>query len=767
MERNIVSVRDEKNLKLDYFPYLLSVTKTIFILCLFLLPFAEWRIVYLPLHGRTFGIDFTGYRSASFFDLAFFLFMILSLPFIWQFIRKKKFVNYYLLFWFPAVILIPLLYIYLQPTLPFLTPSQKNVIGVRGFIVHFAVTVGVTIFLTRVHVKKIIMASYWYYVIMMGCFVILSILAFAEFRYFYEHYPFATPFTISFPFPNQNIAAPFITICLLGLMGAATACHKSFIIILAMPIGVLAAVLTGSRSNMLLLTITVVVYWIVYGVLYVLKDPRSIKGKYLVVGGLAITTAVGLLALNYNWQPVRRALSIFEKIGKDPLSIFWGGPDSPRREMWEAALSGEKIENARREEKYKVYLLSIDNGQVRKSGEINKLDIDERYYIRLTVKKEEDGFRYGVLEVFTDKERLKLRGRSKLKIGTSVPRSFFLFVSDTGTARGWATISASLDNYKIIRLKGSTQFTFSEDEGLKWYEEWYKERYGDSKGVIRSNEQQLRLVADEQIVRGYVEKADILDKGDANYVLEYEVTIDHLEPIQPVTGPARFYVGFHDGESGDGARQWEVVRDALLVGHERVMTAQEYGVLRANKLANLSKYVGEERVTNSLGETTRLIKSKSFKMGDEGKVRIEKLWESEITADDIKQAKNYKLGAKVDDNTVIFAPDESWSAKSHMAHKGSTHNVYVDWYYYVGKLPSAIFVLFILILIITFAIFLYKQHESPYFAYYLAVWLQLVVLTGAMYAHPGIWIKYIWFTFGVAGALMLLEGHSGSPEKST
>jgi len=725
-----------------------NITRCLFILCLLLLPFAEWRIFYLPINGRIPGIDLTGYRSASAFDLTYFVFMIFLLPFVWKFFKEKTFANRYLLFWIPAIILAPVLFLYLWPQMPYLTPSEANVIDTRYFIIHFSVTVCVTIFLARAGIRTIIKGSYVFYSIMIVCFAILSLLALKEFSYFYFNYPFTVPFTISFPFPNQNVAAPFVTICLLGIIGVATTYGYPFVLIVSIPVAVLAAALTGSRSNMLLLIGTGTIFWVIYCLMAVRQKQEKTRKQYIngTIPITAIVVAGLLVGVNYDWQPVRRAFSIFGSMVKDPESVVIGLPGRPRRLLWRSASSGMVTYREKDTESYKLYAVVVDKGGVRKSSMIKELDMGKRYYVRLKVMETGGRGKQSILEVFSDGERKDLVGSASLISIKSTFENMFLFVSDTGTKRGWITVNVSLDNYKLKGKGGEVRFTFSNDEGLEWYEEWYKEKYGDSGGVLKSNQGSLALVAYEQAVRAYVRKRGVHDLTQGNYILEYEVTVHRTQGERPVTGPARFYIGFYDGKSVHSTKNWNEVENALFIAHERIMTGYESQVLFKRKKLQLSE-IGD-RTNNRINPLKT--------------VRIEKLWERVLSEEEterlLKEAERYRFGSKVineGDISIGFAKLES--IQKHLTKKGSTHNVYLDWYYYVGRLPFGLFVLFIVLLVAAFAAFLWNERRSVYLWFYLATGLQLVVIAGSMYAHPGIWVKYMWFVFGIAAAVMITE----------
>jgi len=735
-----------------------NITKGLFILCVVLLPFAEWRIFSLPLHGRKLGIDWTGYRSASAFDFVYFLFLILLLSCLWRFIKERRFVSHYMLFWIPAIVLIPVLYLYLWPHFPYLTPSQKNVIDARSFITHLSVAVGVTVFLSYIDLEKIVRGSYVYYSGAMVCFVILSLVALSESSVFYFNYPFATPFTISFPFPSQNVAAPFITICLIGIIGAAVVSDRKGVLFLAIPIGILAAALTGSRSNMLLAIGSLSIFPMCYMAGYLRGGKKTKRAMVisLAMGLAAAGMTVGLVVLAYDWQPVRRSLSVFGNFLEDPIGLVMGIRGSPRWELWSQSLSGEKLERKDKVQRYKMYVMSIEDGRVAKGKAITDLEAGRKYYVRLRGRRTSDNRNVGVLEVFSDKKRHHLVAKSAASGRTGALRSTFLFVSDTGGKRGLVTISASLDNYAIRGGDNKEiSFTFSDDEELKWYEQWYYEKYGDSKGVIRSDQKELRLVAYEQQVSAYVDKPNVLDVNDLLYTLEYELFVDNLDADWPITGPARFYVGFHDGNPALEDGQWEEVRNGLLIAHEHIMSHYKWKVLQERRWFRLAESIRLGELRGEPQEIVRQIRDSQ----NRGKARVAELWESEITQEDIRQAKGYRFGGRIvgpwSSDLISVVPDETWSAEADLAKKGSTHNVYLDWYYYVGKIPFALFVLFIVLLVGMMTEFVWKRRNSPYAGFYLATWLQIMVVVVAMYAHPGIWIKYIWFLFGMAGGIML------------
>ncbi|MCI0529386.1 MAG: hypothetical protein L0Y56_18255 [Nitrospira sp.] len=563
------------------------------------------------------------------------------------------------------------------------------------------------------------------------------------------------------------MAAPFISICVVGMIGVAQIYKNRLAVMLTIPIGVMAAALTGSRSNMVVLLMALAGYagMFAFGWVRGRESWKRHKGMGILGPVVGIGLAVGGLTLMYDWLPVRRSLSILSLIARDPVGLLGGGTEgSPRREMWRGALLGGRVEQREsKDEKYKIYILLVDNGRIERGEAITDLRVGERYYVRLRVGRPAGASGVSLLEVFSGPNHDGLVGRSALVVGSMPLKNLFLFVSDTGRKRGLVTMRGSLDNYRVHANMDEWRSTFSNDEGLTWYEEWYEETYGDSRGVIRSHHGRLEWVAYEQAVRAYVNKPGLLDGTGGAYTLEYELSVDNLKPVSPASGPARFYVGFHDGNPASSDRAWEEVSNALFVGHERMLSKYEDQILLHKRLLRFSKMRDQGTLSGGLAEVIRGKKEEGDGKDRQATVMVEMLWEPALTKVEIEQANRYQFGAWIqgakihDEDSILVEPDESWSSEEHLSRKGSTHNVYLDWYHYVGKIPFALFVMFIALLLQAFSVFSWRQRKSKWARFYLATWFQAVIIVLAMYAHPGVWVKYIWFLFGVAGGIMVSE----------
>ena len=107
---------------------------------------------------------------------------------------------------------------------------------------------------------------------------------------------------------------------------------------------------------------------------------------------------------------------------------------------------------------------------------------------------------------------------------------------------------------------------------------------------------------------------------------------------------------------------------------------------------------------------------------------------------------------------LSLVADTTWSPERHLRERGSTHNVYLDWYFYEGKAALLLFLLFAgLLVAISFAA-AWRVRDSRWAPFAWAVHLQVIVILGFMYAQPYIWLKYYWVVFGLASALAIKGG---------
>jgi hypothetical protein len=754
-----------------------GLQRVLFVVSLVLLPLAEWRILYLPINGRVFGVDLTGYRSVSLFDVVFFGLAVLTVPDAWRWLRERRWQRWALAFWAPAVLLIPTLFLYLRPRLPYLTPRFDVVIDTRSFIVHFAVAVVVTVYLSRVPPARIARGAFVFYSATVALFLVLCVLALLEFPYFVTHYPFTTPFTIAFPFPNQNVAAPFISVSVLGLLGTAAVLRGRAwaVVLVGVPVLIAAAGLTGSRSNMLVLLVALFGFiggWSLQAAT-VTRKMVGVRPAFVVATSSA---AVGVLVLLHSWAPVQRSLSMLGEIARDPAIVLAAQEGSPRRQLWSLALRGGAIEPdvPRDDERYAITLLSVENGCRTISPPIDGLRVGLPYFVRL-----ERGDGEARLTVFSDARRTQVVGRRTIPGPPAATPYLRLFVADTGRDR--VILSGWIADYRLRTPGRASESLLEDPQQLRWHEEWYRPGYGQEMGVIRAGRGRLDIVAWEKAVRGYVARRQPLAAAE-HAILEYAVGIDRASMILPLVPPARFYVGFHDTEAGpDDA--WASLRNAVLVAHVRQPVAREAGALAS---VITQRQAVEAKTMAAAGASDAAIAERFARLatcGDAGRSDLQTTalwWPPPVRVPGGKGAqpsaafgpgeaaalRGYAFGGAVRSDSadpISVRADPTWSAAAHLAGRGSTHNVYLDWLYYVGRVPFALFVLFMVGMVVAAVAAARRCRASSVFPLYLATALQIVVVAASMYAHPGIWLKYFWFLFGVAGALMLHRDDSPRP----
>jgi hypothetical protein len=385
---------------------------------LLLLPFAEWKGIVLPVHGKELTIDWTGRASISPFDLVFVVFSCFMLPSLWDAFRTRRFLSPYLASWGVALVLVIVLYFVLKPSWPFLTPSQVNVIDTRSFIISIAIMVFVALHIASCPIQRIVSGAFTYCLVVAVGLLILSILAFAQLDFFYTHYPFANPQAITFPFPSQNVAATFIVVCLVGILGTATLLNRPWHLALGIPLFVLAVALTGSRSNFAVLVLAFAAFWLAYAfhVRWARHDVQMCT-PWLIVPAIAGTVLV--VTAGYDWQPIRRSSSILAEAIWDPTGLLGSWRGSPRDQLWSAALLGADISNFRLSRDYGLALVSVEDGCISTVEALSGLKVETQYFVTLRLATNADGAR-AILEVFGDQERTRLLGTTKIALTAKV-----------------------------------------------------------------------------------------------------------------------------------------------------------------------------------------------------------------------------------------------------------------------------------------------------------------------------------------------------------
>lgn len=752
-----------------------------------LLPFAEWRFIGLPLRGRPIVIDFNNYLSVSVFDLVFVFFTATCIPLIWRTYKRKIFFNWYLVWWVICGILIVVLFIQQRPMLPWLNLTVMNVIDVRSLIIHFALAVCVTVTLAQIPFSLIIKGAQMFYIAFSIGAAILCYFALTANLFFLANYPFTAPQTIAFPFSSQNMAAMFMVLCLIGFYGAALTRNIKAPLLLCAPIFLLAVGLTGSRSNMFICCLIIVAYAISYMVYYrKLTCGWLGKCKPSHPSILLISLFIGIILIfvNIDWHPIKRSLSIFSDFLDTPTVLFTGGKDTPRSQLWSMVIQNRSSEgnpdtsetsrktyqpesikessrkgnpengkSAEETRTFSVGLTSIENGCKNLSSDISALKTDRIYYVRLTIYPNGETDHLAVLNVFENSERNKLVGSTEMIFRMPTLAKIYYFIADNGHN----IIDVDADIYSFKKMYGNKTDTKSlKHDAFIMHEEPFN---GGSQSAFFVTDNVIRIKAKERRLRGYISETDRVCDNKKKLILEYTMNVRDTIYNGLLQSPVMFYVGL--GESVDSlpVRNWQLIRNGLLISHKRQLSSYEQSVQLQTQKANFEYWMKQNNEKYSHLDLAKLFNCE-VRCGKGGYNLISRLWEPLIPEDvemNIKGKDIYRISSdKVETKRLLSVePDETWSPYDQLANRGSTHNVYLDWYQYVGPIPFGIYLMLMLSLLVAFAHFTWKSRSTREFPFILSVFCQLLVIATLMYAHPYIWLKYIWFVFGLATALMI------------
>jgi len=731
-----------------------------------LLPFAEWTFIGLPLRGRPIVIDFNSYLSVSVFDLVFICFAAACIPLIWRAYRKKYFFNWYLLWWAFCGILIIILLIQQKPIFPYLNLTSANVIDVRSCIVHFAVAIFVTIAVTQLPFASIVRGSKIFYLITSFGAAILCYFALTANMFFKFNYPFNTPSSISFPFPNQNVAAIFMVLCFVGVIGVAVTRNLKMLLLLFSPIFLLAAALTGSRSSMFICCLTIFAYVIIYVVYYrkiTLGCESNFKSSHPTTLLIALCIGFVLIFLNIDWHPIRRSMSIFHDAIFTPKMLLTGGENTPRNQLWCKTVESIKLKNkpetdnvSQKINTFSLGLISIENGCKNISNNTHELKIGKPYYIRLTLTPNGTNAHLAVLNVFEDSNRRQLVDSIEMTFNLPQLSNIYYFIADSDSK--FVFIEAELSAF-TKKFGSETDENCLKYKTVRSFEEPFN---GGAQPIILLEDNCIRFKANPNRLRGYISKTDRNYDNKNKYILEYTVNVKNARYSQPLDLPVMFYVGF--GESTNDVKNkdnWKLIRNGLLIKHERSTNAWQKDINLSNQKEKLYWLIGKDKITSGIDHLKLF--NNEVRCGKGGYNFISSLWEPiipegfEVKELNRKYRDIYRINSENDkiESVCSTIPDQQWSADDNLADRGSTHNVYLDWYYYVGPIPFGIFLILIISLLGAFAHFTWKSRFSEEFPFILSVFCQLLIVAALMYAHPYIWLKYIWFVFGLATAVMI------------
>jgi hypothetical protein len=759
----------------------LKLTTWLLATLLITLPFSEWKFIGLPLRGRPLFIDSDQYLSASVFDVVYIILAIASLPILWNWVRARKYRNPALIHWLIGLVLVAVVWSQLQPTLPFLTPSSRNVVDTRTLLYCVSISIVLGVLVSELALKTLLKALSIFFVGTVIGFAVLSVLALTEFSYFHLHYPFSNPASITFPFPNQNYAAPFITLSLLGMLGVGASTGNRTLLVLAPSVLIPAALLTGSRSNLLMLTFACLVSFAAY-VFYWRRHQNMLQrpcpNPMFQVAGLIL--AVLLVLPHSNWLTIQRALSIFQDIAAKPSVVLTAQPGSPRAEMWSRAMTpaaeqgSGNISSRSESNKFGLALVSVKNGCKAVSNLIPGLLAGRNYKIVLEIAPSPINGPMASLAIWDEDTSAKPFGALNSPWGGAALPNLYLFAADSGSK--FVISQGAVRNFNLVRNGTPIADDPLSSAGLLAYQDPYNGTAGPVIDVIENRA--VKFTADNARLDGYVARSGVGYDEGGSVRLAYEVRMDKFSHSLPLDAPAMFYVGFTDTDIQRHPDAWGAVANGIFVQHVRELLPWEPSMrasIQANRLESAFRNGDLEATSPS---AAIMAENNKIMCGVGGVNNLANLWmpqigNSAVASMGVNAYGSYtltpgmlptsKLGFNASDSQkapttpkVDFnAADLSWSSELHMAHGGSTHNVYVDWYHYAGKAAFIVLVLFLGTLLVPLLLVTWSRRKSPYWPLLVAASLQVAVIVAAMYAQPYWWLRYYWVVFGLAAGLMI------------
>ena len=771
-----------------YLPFLLRVSNVLFAILLFAMPFAEWHFVVLPLRGKTFGFDFSGYRSASLFDLLFLLFMVsVFIEFLAQ-RRVRPRTRTVLLALIPLTILITVTAKYVPFDFPWLGASIERPLDVRSLLLHGTIFGVFAVFLSLRPAEYIFKFLKFAWVGYATMFCLLIYMTVSTVPLFQANYPFQPRFTLSFPFPVQNQTAPFISIVFLGLfawVAQMAATQRSFwVYIYSLPLAglVFACALTGSRSNLLLLFFTSLMF---IGLACLRSLPvfkagpieRYFSLKLVIVSLLCCAfVAIGVES-NSDFQPILRSFSLFQNSLRDPRILIFGDPKGIRGMLWSkpdavktaeapaapptassAAAPAPTPAPAPMKARLRASIVRIENGCiVAASKPIRGLTSEQSYKFDLVLDRSQNSV---ALEVSTASGTI-----GWVDVG-GLPRLFPQDVLVVGMDSD-DTRRKSIDltiNPPLVEADGKISQIAFDAPAVQWSDRFYAARFGSPWGHLRSSKDRLSLALTSSDSIQTAVYATGFVRPETNAV---KVTTQiQIGPIYNSldTTELSFAFGLIDKNAQE---PWHRLTNATLVrvAYEFSQTDKDY--LHRVYDGTIDQYayglrpipLEPDEVRSRLNDYFDCKDSKAFAFGnieDWGSPTTYFLEQAKNRQSDIRAVTNYpnaqnlgKITTKTGDFLSLELPDTSVK-QEYLAGSVGTMSAYRDILKYMGSVPLLAFLFCVFSLLGALAILLWLSRSHYLWNVALALSTQTVFLALFLYPQPFIFIKFYWVTFGLA-----------------
>jgi len=301
---------DEKSCYKRYFVLFIA-------LVFFSLPFSEWRI---------FQYDLLKSHRLSFSDLLFltsgiFMFVVLA----WKG-RISIFARQLSSLW-PLVLLLLLMVMYFSDDTK-ITNSSISIYLIFGAILYMVLTTGLLLLLGNKNLFE-----YLRIYVLISAFLLIPIYVFTRFaRLPLFMYGEGTK-SLHFPFDNPNQAALFYVLQAILAVGILLWSKKLFWLYLVIPITILAAFQTGSRSGVLFLILSFFAFLVLFMLKWIFFKTRQLRE----ISHFLLSSFVGSVLLFYTRTADNmRGLAIFRYNVFDMAS---GNVDTYRGDAWKLAIS--------------------------------------------------------------------------------------------------------------------------------------------------------------------------------------------------------------------------------------------------------------------------------------------------------------------------------------------------------------------------------------------------------------------------------------------
>ena len=114
--------------------------------------------------------------------------------------------------------------------------------------------------------------------------------------------------------------------------------------------------------------------------------------------------------------------------------------------------------------------------------------------------------------------------------------------------------------------------------------------------------------------------------------------------------------------------------------------------------------------------------------------------------------------------SLITGTSDPWRMKAWAMHSNvqtSVHNIYIDFFIDGGIYVLAIFIIFLLSLIVPLLFAIWRNRNSKNYPFYLSMGLAFFIILGSLYSNPILHLRFIWVFWG-SGMAMIYNNIRGN-----